>query len=328
MRIFKIIKKIIYSDKYEKGGPLMLKKPLIYLLTLLVFTLNFTGCYQNNQGAKVEKQSSEQNVQKEKIPDQLEEIENNIEKMLKSLKGPAITEEQGDNQGQQGANNQMQQEEQQQKDQQSEDKEKQNQQGQSNEQEQQGNQQEKQQSPQQGQQTQDLWREITNTIHSLHFQWNSFMPLAAKEGANNTLIENFSNSLNELTNIVNMRNEQECMQGLSRLYSYIPDFYALFKTKVSPEIKRIRYFARNAVIVSRIGEWEQAISDINNAKSSWSLFKNSLNQEQQGTASKLDYSLFELEKVINERDQLLTEIKGSVLLSNIASVEKEMEKNQ
>jgi uncharacterized membrane protein YgcG len=56
------------------------------------------------------------------------------------------------------------------------------------------------------------------------------------------------------------------------------------------------------------------------------MYKNTVSKEQQDTASKLDFSIYELEKVVKQRNQLLTDIKGRVALDNIKSLEKASEK--
>ena len=73
--------------------------------------------------------------------------------------------------------------------------------------------------------------------------------------------------------------------------------------------------------------WQQAESDLENLKSSWSLCKNTIPQKLLEDANRLDFSIYELEKVIVKRDQSLSDIKGRVAMSNVDTLEKAMEKN-
>ncbi|HHV59913.1 MAG TPA: hypothetical protein GXX49_06435 [Clostridiaceae bacterium] len=298
----------------------MLKKIPLYILiifTLLIFL--FTGCSQNKQNPEMQRQSAKDSGENEDPPEQLKEIEKKIEKMFKDLTSLAKgggNVQQGQNQAQEQGQKEQGQE----------------QQGQKSEQEQgqgQGQDQGHGQKDQQGQeqQVQDPWKEISAGIHEIHVQWNSLIPVAAKKGASNKLIEDFSNALNDLTVKTAERNLEESLIFCSRFYSFIPDFYSLYKTKVSPEIKRIRHFSRNAVLLAGKGDWGQASLDVSSAKASWSLFKNSIKPEQQESANKIDYSIYEFEKVVNDKNLLLTEIKGNILLDNLENLEKEMEKN-
>jgi len=163
-------------------------------------------------------------------------------------------------------------------------------------------------------------------INELHYRWNSYMPMAVKKGANQKLVDDFSSALNSLTNTIISKNRTNTLMAASNIYSYIPDLYSLYKLPVSPEIKRIRYYTRNAMLNAMINDWEQADLDIDKLKSLWALYKNAIPKEQQDDASRLDFSVYELEKVIISRDPPLCDIKGRVAMSNIIALEKAMEK--
>jgi hypothetical protein len=72
--------------------------------------------------------------------------------------------------------------------------------------------------------------------------------------------------------------------------------------------------------------WEQADTDMSNLKSTWNIYKNLIPGEQQEQSSQLDYSIYELENVIKEKNQPLCDIKGRVIISNIQALEDAMEK--
>jgi len=288
----------------------------------VIFTLLITisaGCGKSSQNQPAKMQASPGTEQQPgKVPDQLSGIENDIEKIVMAMNGPAVnvkdeSQEKGRGQGpgdtqQQGTREQ---------------------QGtagteKSGMQEQTGMQKQPQQTQQP--QQQDPWEKVSRTVSDLHYRWNSFMPIAAKMGANRALIDNFSGSLNNLTVTAMEKNKMSSLLAASALYQYVPDFYSLFKTGTSPEIKRIRYFTRNAILNSMTANWAQADSDINNLKASWALCKNTLSKDQHDNANKLDFSIYELEKVIRDKNQPLSEIKGRIMMSNIEGLEKSLEK--
>jgi hypothetical protein len=145
-------------------------------------------------------------------------------------------------------------------------------------------------------------------------------------GANGALLDNFGKALNNLTDSAAEKNRQNTLLNANYLYGYLPDFFLLYKSKSSPEIKRVRYYIRNSALNSVSSNWEQCDLNINSLKSSWSLYKNTLEAETQEMSSKLDFSIRELEKVINERNQHLIDIKARVALSNVDALEKAVEK--
>jgi hypothetical protein len=302
------------------------------LLTVSILFSTGCGLFDNNtQQPELQQQSAQGEQQPEKVPDQLKSIENSIETIIKNLDGPAVVVEEDKKKepGGEGTQGKPEEDDQNQQSKESEGngegEQKQQEQGGENNKEQQGNEAQQKEPPKQPV-PQTPWDKITPVIHSLHYQWNGYVPSAVKSGANGTLVDNFDNSLNTLTSSTIGKNRIETLMAASSLYSYIPEFYSLYRTPNSPEIKRIRYYTRNAILNAMNENWEQADSDIESLKTSWSIFKNTLRDEQRQESSKLDFSIIELEKVIAERSQPLSDIKGKVAMSNIESLEKSSEK--
>lgn len=280
-------------------------------MCLLLSLCLLTACGQSGQQASPQQQSAQQQQQTEKEPQKLKDIENSIEEMIKELEGPSAPV--GGGEEQKG--------EQQQDGEQKSSQDKSSQQGEQNQQGQQG------QQGQQPKQPEDPWKTVSSTIDQLHFQWNEFMPEAIKKGAGLKITDNFSNSLNYLTTTAGARDKKKTLLAANGLYGCIPDLFSLYRTKMSPEIKRMHYLIRNVILTSEAGDWVQAEKDINGLKASWVVSKGSLEKEQEKEQVKLDMSLAELEKVVKEKNQQLTAIKGRVALSNIQAVEKSYEKD-
>ena len=267
------------------------------------------------------------------MPEDLTGLESNIETTIKMLDGPAVQVKQQESG--QGASSQSEIQSSQQGQQQSQSSNTSQPGSQSSQQGQPQSQssntsQPGSQSSQQGQpQSQssntsqpDPMEKIVPLIEKMHYQWNNLMPEAVKKGAGKDLVNNFDNALNNLSKTVSSKNKMNTLLAANSLYAYIPDFYSLFNAKSSPEIKRVRYFARSAILSSLTANWTQADADIGNLKSVWVLYKGTLSKDQQDTANKLDLSIYELEKVVKERNQQLTNIKGKVVLSNTEALEK------
>ena len=286
-------------------------------MCLLLSISLLTACGQSNQPSP-QQQSAQTQQQAEKEPKELKDIESGIEELVKELQGPSapIGEEEKTEDGQQkdGEQKDEQQKDGQQKDGQQKD-------GQQGQQEQQGGQQGQQQP-----QPKDPWKSVSSIINNLHFQWNEFIPEAIKKGASLKITENFSNSLNYLTTTAAAKDQNRTLLAANGLYGCIPDLYSLYRTKMSPEIKRMHYLVRNVILTSEAGDWTQSDKDMSSLKASWSVAKGSLGKEQEKDQDKLDMSFTELEKVVKAKNQQLTSIKGKVALSNIQAVEKSYEK--
>ncbi len=302
-------------------------KKFFILMGVIIFVLS--GCGQKSEQPKMEQQSQEEEQSSEEIPKELSELEENIEKIIKKLEGPSAKKEDEEKKGSEGEGTQESQEGSDSS--QGESKESEGEQGGGGNESQGGQKgQDKQNQSQQqkSQQKRDPWKEVTDIINNMHYKWSSYMPEAAKKGANRELIDGFSNALNSLTDTAVKKDKINTLMAASRLYAHIPDFYSLYRTPTSPEIKRIKHYSRNAILNAMTGNWEQANADINNLKDSWSLFKNTIPKDNDEDSGKLDFSIYELEKVIKEKNQYLTDIKGRVALSNIESLEKALEKGK
>lgn len=301
-----------------------LKIILLSLLGIFLIIGCITGCGMFKKNSN---QQQNPEGQTDKIPKQLQNIESNIEKIFLTLGGPSLgaKEEKSDqttdkdsskSQESQGQGEEKQQESQ----------------GQQEQNEQKGSEGQK---PEQGEEPgtskkqageQDPWQQITQQIKNLHFSWNEYLPEAIKKGAKKEVIDGFSEALNKLTKITEDKGAVKSLLTANQLYSYVPDLYSLYKTKTSPEFKRLGYYARNSILTARSSDWTKASSDIEELKSTWALVKNTIDKKQQEDSAKLDLSIYELDKVVKEKNKNLTEIKGEITLTNIEALQKSMEK--
>lgn len=311
-----------------------------------------SGCGKGGKKNKGELQSGQGQQSEEKAPKLLKEIEENMEKLFETLGGPAAkkgdsekggsetTQEQGAKQAtehhetqQQGTKEDTKQQEgKQQEGKQQEGKQETSQQETTQQNgKQQGDKQKinKQQEPQQQDKQQDTgkWSEVDSIINNLHYQWNAFMPEVSKKGADAKIIDNFDNALNTLTTSVVSKDNKKVMAAANMLYSHVADLYSLYRTKMSPEEKRIIYYCRNIILESENENWETVKQDNEQLEKSWALFRNTLDEKQKEISQKLDFSLYELDKVIEQQNKQLTSIKGEIVLSNIKELEKSFEKS-
>ena len=302
----------LYSNNYIKTW-----------LAIFIIASLLTACGKSGENPSPQQQSGDEKQEFETAPQKLKAIEANIEKIFKSLDGPFVTVEDEKKQDSSQQGQQQESTQHQGPSQGSSQGNASNQTGQQSQGEQQNTGQQKK-APQP--EIKDPWKDIEPIISNLHYQWNDFMPDAVKKGADPKITGNFSNALNILTNTVKSKDKIKTLTTANDLYGCVFDLYSIYRTEMSPEIKRMRYLIRNTILDSMTGNWEQAVKDAAGLNASWSLLKNTLGKEQQTDTVKLDFSILELEKVITEKNPALTDIKGRVALSNIQSIEKSYEK--
>ncbi len=325
-----------------------LKFTRLILIILFIASVIFfiSSCSKEKKNSSPEGQSLGKEEQSEKIPDELKEIEENIEKIVNSLDGPAVgirKEENKDSaQGVQGDKGKDTEKKEGETNRESEKKDEKGNAGEQEEKDEmkgegegEGETSKKETSGNEGKSTsedtggktqqKDPWEEITPIINKMHYTWNSYMPQAMKKGANQKVLDDFSNALNSLTSTIITKNKTNTLLAANYLYAYIPDLFSLYRTKSPSEIKRLRYYARNAILNSLTANWTQAELDIDNLESTWMVLRNVLNIENQDTINKLDLSITELDKVVGAKSQPLTDIKGRIALANIEEIEKSLE---
>lgn len=178
------------------------------------------------------------------------------------------------------------------------------------------------------QQVPDKWSQVSSIITDLHYQWNDLMPEIAQKGADMKLVDNFDNALNGLTTTVQTKDREKVLSSANKLYSYIPDLYSLYRVKMSPEVKRMIYYTRNIILESSREAWDQVVKDNEALGRSWSLLRNTLDKEQKKIEDKLDFSIYELKKVVEGKNRQLSSIKGRIVLNNIAELQKSFEEQK
>lgn len=313
-------------------------KRLLSITIVISIILLLSGCSKEKKNPSSEGQSSEKEQQSEKIPDDLKEIEENIEKIISSLDGPAVgirkEESKDSTQGTQGTKvestdkkegetNQEAEKKDEKKKEDEKEKEGNKEEGETKKGDSEGKSSNKDVSSKT--QQKDPWEKITPIINKMHYTWNSYMPQALKKGANQKVLDDFSNALNNLTNTIITKNKENTLIAANYLYTYIPDLFSIYKTRSPSEIKRIRYYARNAILNSLTSNWKQAELDMDNLKSTWMILRNVINKENQDSINKLDLSITELEKVVKSENKQLADIKGRIALANIEEIEKSLE---
>lgn len=310
------------------------KKYGILLASALILLSSFPGCGRRSGEPEAERQSAEE--QSEEIPEELEAMEESIEKIIEALDGPSVQSESMGEKEREGRAEMEQKEEQDVQgeetgEEQGSDEKQGTQENDGNRQQeegQEGQETKPKEEEEKKQQPEDPWQEIAPVINNLHYTWNSYMPAAVKKGAGGALLDNFSTALNSLTNTIISKNKTNTLLAASYLYAYVPDFYSLYRTSSSPDIKRVRHYIRNAMLNAMTANWTQSDTDMANLKSTWSLYKNTIPPDLQDSSSMLDFSILELEKVIAERNQPLTDIKGRVSLANIMALEKAVKESE
>ncbi|KUO64100.1 MAG: hypothetical protein APF84_08300 [Gracilibacter sp. BRH_c7a] len=304
----------MYKSFYKR-----LELIIIVSIISLFATQSLIGC---SIFKKDSEQQSNPESQNEKIPKPLEEIESSVESIFQTLGAPSMGEKkEGEKEEQEDKNKESETGEEQD---QGKDQGQEQEQGKSQGQEQ-G--QEQQQGQEQSQNANKSWQQISQTLDQLHNYWNEYMPEAAQKSPDSRIIDNFSDSLNNLTHIIKDQDKGKAALAANNLHSNIPDFYALYKTQHTGEIKRMAFYTRSCILYSQDNKWTEVDSFMKDLDSAWTFLKSALDKEQLEPVNKLDLSFYELKKVVEQKDSQLINIKGRLTLANIEELLKAIEES-
>jgi len=293
------------------------------IATMLLLCLFLSCCAQKDQQQDVQLQALKKNQVQEMESEKLKDFEADIESLFKELGGPGInvdesasdkekTKQEDEKQEQTDGQNEQKQDQQKQDDGQ---KQSSNDQDKNNKREET---QEKQKAP-------DKWANADNIVKKLHYKWNELIPDITKKGADIKLIDSFDNALNQLTTTISTKDENRVLASANALYSHLPDLYSIYRVTLTPEAKRLVYHTRNIILESAKDNWEQVSKDSAAIEKIWSLFRNSLEEKQKKAGDKLNFSIYELKKVVNSKAKQLTDIKGRIVLENIRELQKSID---
>jgi len=312
----------------------------------VIFIFSLFGCNKSNK-SDTQKLSAQSSPSTEKVPDQLKDIEKGIEKIFKALDGPVGLNMEEEDKGSKGSSKEKQGSQGSQKEspkpKPSDSKQGQDskassegsegggggksdsKQSETSDKSKQGNEEASKQSQQPAKT--DPWQEVSKSIQELHTYWDEYAPKSMRDGASKDMTDGFGNALNELTMISMKKDGITTMIATNQLYGSLTDFYYLYKTQVSPEVKKVKFYARDCIISAMKLNWFQTDADIKNLKSSFNVFKRSLDDKMKDKGTKIENSIYELEKVEKERNKELTDIKGRLVLKGTMNLEKEMDES-
>lgn len=170
------------------------------------------------------------------------------------------------------------------------------------------------------------WKTVKEKVESIHKHWNNLQPAVVKAGMQKKVIDDFSNALNILTIYAEAKDQQNTLFTANELHQFMAAFLEKFDEKIPPDVKRIGYFIRDAKYNGTANQWEKAKGSMSKAKSHWAVVKPQLKKEQETQGSKMEFALYELEKVIEQSNITLTKLKSDIVLEDLKKLEESFEK--
>lgn len=188
---------------------------------------------------------------------------------------------------------------------------------------------EKQQSAQGAQSRQtatavEEWREEMELVRDLHRDWNSLEPEAITKGMTSATQAALEENLARLTRAVEGRQALEAQLAANQVYRYYIEVAARFKTKIPPNLERVRYHVTEARLQAEQGSWAVAQEETRKALEIWYRLSYSLTRIDRRMLNQMEHSLTDLRDAVVEMSMILTSIKTEIALQNIDTLEREL----
>lgn len=292
------------------------KRSALFFSFLIAFCMMLSGCPGK------EKENGSQNVlqDSQKGLSLLNEIEKTNERIIQILGGPANLEEKEEEKSQQGQTSQQNQPS-------GQAQQEQQPSGETQQEQQPSGQTQQEQQPQEQKISAEKWALIDQYIVQMHTLLNDYMPLAIKQGAGSELTVNANNALNSLTDKAEIKSRTDVLFASNLLHKYLCEFYALQQEKTAP-LKQLLFDSRGVVLAGMVADWKTSYEFLSRLKNDWQAQKPSYDETQKELVSKLDLSINALQKVAEQGNKKLVEIKGRIVVKNIADLEKSIKESE
>ena len=298
--------KLNLSWNCEKGAIVMRKILLGCLLFFLVAMLMCAGGCSKEKAEKKPRSSSSQEI---KVPKELGKMEDELNAILMSQQKMIQPEKVAPQ----------------------EDTEKQDQKESAGGQDSAGKKQEEKSSSgssdaQQQSSKQKEWQEIDKQLILLHQSWNTVEPEAVRAGLTMAERDEWEASLSELTMAVEKKDLQSSAQSSIELYGLFSNLARVFQTPVPPQYYLVKYEAMRLALNGLNDNWEEAATSIQPMQQHWDHLKIQKKDINAQVVNKTDFSLRDLEMVVDLRSKSLLRMKYQVLDKNLSALEKELSK--
>jgi len=159
----------------------------------------------------------------------------------------------------------------------------------------------------------EKFEELKKKVLDLHEKWNSFEPKAVKALAQPKSIEEFENSLNNLTNTMQTKDEYINLLAVNALYKTLPDFYELYTTKEPPDLDRLRFSVKKIKLLSEKDDYNSMKPTMEYLLNIWSVAKPKLKKDINDLMNKFEFALNDLKNAVENKNKTVIDAKAEVL---------------
>ncbi|MDD3364971.1 MAG: hypothetical protein PHZ03_08330 [Syntrophomonas sp.] len=171
-----------------------------------------------------------------------------------------------------------------------------------------------------GQQAID-WQKEFSSLKTIHTNWNSLMPEAVGAGMTIDSRNQFSTTLEQLTQNISNQKLEDSISSTLMLYKNYADLTQVFTTTVPAEYYQVKYEIMAAIFEATRKNWTAAQEHAPKIKEHWVYLSAQAKESDLQIINRTDFSISDLQQAITSKQMELVMIKGEIAMTNLKSLE-------
>lgn len=164
--------------------------------------------------------------------------------------------------------------------------------------------------------------QLKKDVLELHSLWNAFEAKAVSQFIMQSSINDFESALNNLTKAVKKSDAYESLLQVTQLYKYLPDFYLVYTYEAPPEIGKLRFAAKKIYLLSEKEQYDAALEALDYMTAVWLLTRPKLNEDSKDLINQFEFAVSDLKTAIDEKNGMIIAAKTEVIIKVADELEK------
>ncbi|MBO8158968.1 hypothetical protein [Thermosyntropha sp.] len=155
----------------------------------------------------------------------------------------------------------------------------------------------------------------------MYREWNMLEPELVKEGINKSERENFQKGLDELGKAVQEESKADALLAGLKMYKHYADISRFFAVPVPADFYMVKYEALTAATLAENRDFDKARKHLPAMLEYWNMLKVQKKQADAKLLNQVEFSLYDLKQVIENKEGMLLVWKTEVVKGNFEQLE-------
>ncbi|WP_143156897.1 hypothetical protein [Thermosyntropha lipolytica] len=163
-------------------------------------------------------------------------------------------------------------------------------------------------------------------VKKMYKEWNLLEPDLVKAGIGNKERNDFRQGLDDLALAVQKKKREEALRAAIAMYKYYAGINKVFSGVVPPNFYLVKYEALSGAFFAAQGDFNQAEEHMESLFEYWNMLKMQKKADDAKLFNRTEFSLYDLQKAVENKEALLIPMKIEVVQNNLEEVEDSLSK--